>query len=131
MQFKRHSRRLNEGSLEQRVLKAISNVPQHEIQDYDFVSGIFNFVDSLYVSVYEDVWESLEGVDVEDAFRIGVNSGKLAPSDSREPVVYCDEIVFGMKNRAWTGKVLAKLLKDTGFDIYDEDLALEFIERYE
>lgn len=128
MKFKH---RLNEASLEQRVLKAISNIPQNEIQDYDFVRRIFDFVDSDNVSVYEDVWESLEGVDVEDAFQIGVNSGKLAPSSSSEPVVYCDEIVFGMKNRAWTGKVLAKLLKDTGFDIYDDELALEFIERYE
>lgn len=131
MKFKRRLNRLNEGSLEQRALKAISNVPQNEIQDYDFVRKIFDFVDSEYVSVYEDVWESLEGVDVEDAFQIGVASGKLAPEDDNEPVVYCDGIVFGMKNRAWTGKVLAKLLKNSGFDIYDEDEALEFIERYE
>ena len=119
MQFKR---RLNEGSLEQRVLKAISNVPQHEIQDYDFVYKIFDFVESDYVSVYEDVWESLEGVDVEDAFLIGVASGKLAPSNPREPVVYCDGIVFGIKNKTWTGKVLAKLLKDTGFDMSKGEL---------
>lgn len=131
MQFKRHSRHLNEASLEQRVLKAISNVPQNEIQDYDFVRKIFDFVDPENVGIYEDVWECLEGFDIEDVFQIGVNSGKLAPEDNNEPVVYCDETVFGMKNRAWTGKVLAKLLKDTGFDIYDEDLALEFIEKYE
>lgn len=131
MQFKRHSRRLNEGSLEQRVLKAISNVPQNEIQDYDFVRKIFDFVDSEYASVYEDVWESLEDFDIVDVFQIGVASGKFAPEDNDEPVVYCDGIVFGMKNRAWTGKVLAKLLKNTGFDIYDDERALEFIERYE
>ena len=131
MKFKKRLNRLNEANLETRLLKAISNVPQNEIQDYDFVSRIFDFVDSMYVKVYEDVWESLEGVDVEDAFQIGVASGKLAPEDNNEPVVYCDGIVFGMKNRAWTGKVLAKLLKDTDFDIYDDELALEFIERYE
>lgn len=131
MKFKKHLNHLNEGSLEQRVLKAISNVPQHEIQDYEFVIEIFGFVESLYISVYEDVWECLEGFEVEDVFQIGVRSGRLAPSNSREPVVYCDEIVFGIKNRAWNGKVLAKLLKDTGFEIYDDELALEFIEKYE
>ena len=135
MQFKRHSRRLNEGSLEQRVLKAISNVPQNEIQDYDFVSRIFDFVDSMYVNVYEDVTDWLSNGDcgAEDGFWVGVSSGKYAPSNSDEPILYdgYNGIVFGLKNKAFSGKVLVQCLKKSGFDIYDEDEALEFIERYE
>lgn len=137
MRFKRRFNNLNEarGDLNSRLLKAISNVPSHEIQDYEFVSEIFDFVDSMYVNVYEDVTDWLCNGDcgAEDAFWVGISSGKFAPSSSDEPIIYDGErgIVFGLKNKAFTGKILVQCLKKSGFDIYDEDLALNFIERYE
>lgn len=135
MKFKQRLNRLNEANLETRLLKAISNIPTHEIQDYDFVSGIFNFVDSMYVKAYEDTTDWLSNGDcgAEDAFWVGVSSGKYAPSNSDEPILYdaYNGIAYGLKNKAFSGKVLVQCLKDSGFDIYDEDEALEFIERYE
>lgn len=135
MRFKRRSRFLNEASLEQRVLKAISNVPQNEIQDYDFVEGIFDFIDSMYVKAYENVthWLCNGDCGAEDAFWVGASSGKFAPSNSDEPIIYdgYNGIAFGLKNKAFSGKVLVQCLKKSGFDIYDEDLALEFVEKYE
>ena len=103
MKFKQRLNRLNEANLESRLLKAISNIPSNEIQDYDFVSRIFDFVDSMYVKVYEDVTDWLSNGDcgAEDAFWVGVSSGKFAPSNSDEPI------------------------------IYDEDEAINFIENYE
>ena len=135
MRFKRHLNHLNEASLDSRLLKAISNVPSHEIQDYEFVNGIFDFVDSMYVRAYEDVteWLSYGDCGAEDGFWVGVSSGKFAPSNSDEPILYdgYNGIVYGLKNKAFTGKVLVQCLKKSGFDIYDEDEALEFIEKYE
>lgn len=135
MKFKQRLNRLNEANLETRLLKAISNIPTHEIQDYDFVSRIFDFVDSMYVKAYEDTTDWLSNGDcgAEDAFWVGVSSGKFAPSNSDEPIIYDGNkgIAYGLKNKAFSGKVLVQCLKDSGFDIYDEDEALEFIERYE
>lgn len=135
MKFKHRLNRLNEANLETRLLKAISNIPSNEIQDYDFVSGIFDFVDSMYVKVYEDVvdWLSNGDCGAADAFWVGASSGKYAPSNSDEPILYdgYNGIVYGLKNKAFNGKVLVQCLKKSGFDIYDEDEALDFIEKYE
>ena len=135
MKFKKHLNHINEASLDSRLLKAISNVPSSEIQDYDFVNGIFDFVDSMYVRAYEDATDWLCNGDcgAEDAFWVGVSSGKYAPSNSDGPILYdgYNGIVYGLKNKAFSGKVLVQCLKKSGFDIYDEDEALDFIEKYE
>lgn len=139
MKFKQRlgrSRSLNEANLETRLLKAISNVPSHEIQNYDFVSGIFDFVDSMYVKVYEDIDECLSELECSayEAFRAGAQSGDLAPKGEDEPV-FVDRysgIIYALRNKGFSGKVIARCLKnDPGFNIYDEDEALNFIERYE
>ena len=138
MKFKKRlgrSRSLNEANLETRLLKAISNMPSFETKDYVIVSGIFSFIDSMYINVYEDVLDWLSNGDcgAEDAFWVGVSSGKFSPSDSNEPIIYDGNkgIAIGLNNKAFNGKVLAKCLKDSGFDIYDEDKAINFIENYE
>jgi len=139
MKFKQRlgrSRSLNEANLESRLLKAISNMPSFETKDYVIVSGIFNFIDSMYVQVYEDIDECLSELECSayEAFRAGAQSGDLAPKGEDEPV-FVDRysgIIYALGNKGFSGKVIARCLKkDPGFNIYDEDEALKFIENYE
>lgn len=133
MKFKK---RLNEGSLESRLFKVISNLPSSFTRDYDKVNSLFDFIDSFYANVYEDIDECLSELECSayEAFRAGVQSGYLAPKEKDEPV-FVDRysgIIYALGNKGFSGEVIAKCLKkDSGFNIYDEDEALKFIERYE
>ena len=128
-------KRLNEGSLDTRFLKAVSNVPSNEIHSFDKVKEILELVETRYLQPYASVcdWLCHGDCGAEEAFWVGMDSPDLGPNDYKEPIVYDDHggFVMGIKNPKFTGKLLAKRLKDSGFDFWDEDEALDFIERYE
>lgn len=90
----------------------------------------------MYVQVYEDIDECLSELECSayEAFRAGAQSGDLAPKEEDEPV-FVDRysgIIYALGNKGFSGKVIARCLKkDPGFNIYDEDEALKFIENYE
>lgn len=133
MKFKK---RLNEESLESRLYKVIYNLPSSFTRDYNKVNSLFSFIDSFYANVYKDIDECLSKLECSayEAFRAGVQSVNFAPKEEDEPV-FVDRysgIIYALRNKGFSGEVIAKCLKkDSGFNIYDEDKALKFIERYE
>lgn len=131
----RFKKRLNEGSLDTKLLKVISNIPSNEIHSLDTLKEIFDIVQTIHIKLYKNTcdWLSWGDCGAEDAFWVGMESSDLGPNDYKEPIIYDSHggFVIGIKNPKFTGKLLADRLKKSGFDIEHEDEALDFIEKYE
>lgn len=135
MKFRKNHRRLNEGSMEADVLKAISNIPSNELQNFRTVNDILSTLITSEMLLYKDAadWCHSGDNDEEEIFWAALMSDKTGPMDSDEPIIVDmsgDGQVYGIMNPKFTGKFLAQKIKQSGFYIKDEDEAQRLIDEY-